>query len=373
MSRRSPNEGSIYRTEHGWTAEVSLRGSDGRRVRRKRRARTRTEANRLLREMKTDLAAGGLADERRRVTEALEAYWQMRQGKGLAAKTLELDRWMLDLIAAGLGRRRVSKLTVADCDQFLETVAAGLLVDGVRRKPLGRTSLSRLRGTLIAVVRNDVRLGFVNRNLAELSVLPADLAARVERRALTADRLASLCSAADGAVGVLIDLVGRNGLRPAEARAVRWSSIDFTAATLTVSKQMNSSDELVAPKTKRAGRTIRVDASTLARLEAWRSVQVDLRIAADVGWHNLDIVASTASGTPVQRNNFNRSLRALCTNVGIEPAISPYELRHTAISLQAEAGHSAWQIADWAGTSEKMISDVYRHKLTTISTLGPAG
>ncbi len=49
-----------------------------------------------------------------------------------------------------------------------------------------------------------------------------------------------------------------------------------------------------------------------------------------------------------------------------------YELRHTAVTLQAEAGHSAWAIADWAGTSERMIADVYRHKLMDASPLDPA-
>ncbi len=51
---------------------------------------------------------------------------------------------------------------------------------------------------------------------------------------------------------------------------------------------------------------------------------------------------------------------------------SPYELRHTAISLHAEAGHSAWAIADWAGMSERMIAVVYRHKLAGPSALGPS-
>jgi integrase len=49
--------------------------------------------------------------------------------------------------------------------------------------------------------------------------------------------------------------------------------------------------------------------------------------------------------------------------------MSAYELRHTAISLQAEAGHNAWQIADWAGTSERMITEVYRHQLGNIAPL----
>ncbi len=49
----------------------------------------------------------------------------------------------------------------------------------------------------------------------------------------------------------------------------------------------------------------------------------------------------------------------------------PYELRHTAISHQADRGRSSWEIADWAGTSERMISDVYRHQLTQVSALTP--
>jgi integrase len=56
---------------------------------------------------------------------------------------------------------------------------------------------------------------------------------------------------------------------------------------------------------------------------------------------------------------------------GISPSISAYDLRHSAITLQVERGHPAHKIADWAGTSERMIADVYRHKLQAISDLGP--
>ncbi len=51
--------------------------------------------------------------------------------------------------------------------------------------------------------------------------------------------------------------------------------------------------------------------------------------------------------------------------------IVPYELRHTAITFQIDAGHDTWQVADWAGTSERMIEMVYRHRLTRVAQLGP--
>lgn len=90
-----------------------------------------------------------------------------------------------------------------------------------------------------------------------------------------------------------------------------------------------------------------------------------------LSWQDLDLVASTSQGTPVDRHSLARSLRLLCNRTDIIPAITPYELRHTAISLQADSGVSSWEIADWAGTSEAMISSVYRHRLRRVSTLRP--
>ena len=54
------------------------------------------------------------------------------------------------------------------------------------------------------------------------------------------------------------------------------------------------------------------------------------------------------------------------------PAISGYDLRHTAITFQVEKCYPVHQIADWAGTSERIIIDVYRHKMTDVIDLGPS-
>ena len=97
-----------------------------------------------------------------------------------------------------------------------------------------------------------------------------------------------------------------------------------------------------------------------------------MRTAARNAWHDLDIVASTAQGTPIDRHSLARSLRLLCRRTAIDPPVTPYELRHTAISMQADAGLSSWDIADWAGTSEAMINRVYRHRLHRVSRVLPA-
>ena len=142
MARRSKNEGSVHELDGRWITVIELpRLASGRRVRRRRVAATKTEALRLLRQMHNEVAEhGAAADSRRSVADAVESYWQIRQGSHHTADTLERDRWMLDVIKDGLGRRRAASLSVLDCDTFLAEVANGLVrPDGSSRKPFVRS------------------------------------------------------------------------------------------------------------------------------------------------------------------------------------------------------------------------------------------
>ena len=117
--------------------------------------------------------------------------------------------------------------------------------------------------------------------------------------------------------------------------------------------------------------TIQLDAQSLDRLGSWGRSQRELQQRAGQAWIETGLIVTTSRGTAINRNNFIRSLRRLCERFQIQPAITPYELRHTAISLQADAGRSSWEIADWAGTSERMVSDVSRHRLRPTAALQP--
>ncbi len=111
-----------------------------------------------------------------------------------------------------------------------------------------------------------------------------------------------------------------------------------------------------------------------SRLDMWRSEQEQMRDHAGLAWSGdpQDLVVTTAFGTAINQRNVHRSLALACRRAGIEPAVSGYDLRHTAITFQVEKGYPVHQIADWAGTSERMIIEVYRHKLTDVLDLGPS-
>ena len=183
-------------------------------------------------------------------------------------------------------------------------------------------------------------------------------------------------------------VVGRQGQppgahrleRPQRAAAgrgsgpVRWADVDLELGVLTVSGQLDRQNRRTKPKTKKSARSLQLDETTVGPSPglAGGSDPPPRARSQRLGGPRTSS-RPPARGNPVDRHSFAKSLKRLCAEVDIDPPISPYELRHTAITMQADAGHSSWEIADWAGTSEAMISEVYRHRLQRVSTLGPVG
>ena len=122
-----------------------------------------------------------------------------------------------------------------------------------------------------------------------------------------------------------------------------------------------SSGRLTKPKTRRSLRVVAIDGQTVGLLGQWR----DLREVSDNGDH---LVVTSEAGTALDGSNLRRSKTAACERAGIDRYV-PYELRHTAITHQVETGAEIWRVADWAGTSERMIEEIYRHRTIRASSL----
>lgn len=368
------------RDRKGWIARIDLPiGADGKRRRRKRRARTKSEAFKVLKELQAEVAELDNPDGlTRTVEEAVETYLASQPKANRAAKTVRMQEWRGQVVIAGLGRRQIGKLSVADCDRFLALAATG----EYGSRTMSAETVRRIRRFLINALRNEMRLGNLNRNVADLSVMPdieepngrsdeddGDSSMSV-RRTLSYDEYRRLWQAARFPLRVVVDLCGRNGLRPSEARALRWSCVDLETMTITINRQMSSTDALSPPKTKRSLRTIRIDNVTAECLATWRAAQSDKQRRAGERWHEQDLVVTTRYGSPINAPNLRRMVEAACIDAGIDRCV-PYELRHTAITFQIDAGHETWQVSDWAGTSGRMIEDVYRHRLQAVAEIRP--
>jgi len=379
--RRARGEGTVSRDGDGWIARIELPpGPNGKRRRRKRRARTKTEAHEALKALQREYGDVLNPDgANRTVAQAVDRFLADEPRRGRSEQTIYLDHWRGSMIRAGLGQRTMGQLTVQEVDDFLREVGTGTFGS----RPINRDGVRRTRRLLIRALNNEMRIGNLGRNVADLSVMPVldseSLRKRVDnedgdevddgRRSLTYDEFQRYRACARQPFLTFVELVGRNGLRPSEARALRWECVDLEAMTLTVNRQMSSRDTLTATKTKRARRTVPIDDQTAECLTDWAQRQ-EVRRVDRSNPPIPGLVLTTRHGTPVNRNNLRRTAAAVANRAGIE-SIVPYELRHTAITLQIDAGHDTWQVADWAGTSERMIEEVYRHRLSRVATLGP--
>lgn len=134
----------------------------------------------------------------------------------------------------------------------------------------------------------------------DLADVPKPGAQTRERIALTIDELDALLDASTGIVRTLVELSGRNGLRPAEARALRWEDLDLREGLLSVTGQMNrDNDRADVKRVNNASRTIHLHASTpdhLQRLERSSS----------------GLVVVTRTGTSPNRHNIGRDLGKAC-------------------------------------------------------------
>jgi len=312
---------------------------------------------------------GHIPSTERKVSDMVDDYVrQVRVPGGRSRTVVVRDDLFASTIAAFFGDRSVSKVTVQDCDAFLAAFVAGELTS--RGRPVSRAYARRARSFLAGAFKNDVRRGLATRNPAEVAVIPDSSATNGTKRALSAEEWRRLYDLADGAVKVGIDLGGRHGLRPQEVRAITWSQINFDAGTISVVTQLDADDEFADTKTHKSTRTIRLHPETVELLDQWCQDQTALRTKARGRWSDRDLVIATRWGTAIDQGNHRRSIRELSRRLGFGD-LTPYELRHTAITHQIEAGHPASVVADWAGTSERMIYQHYRHRLNEVVDLSP--
>ena len=193
MSRRGHGEGTIFQKSNGrWVAQVSAGfGPDGKRKRRKRTARTKTEARELLREMQREVE-NGLPSARADMTvnELLDHFEHtVLAGKELSPNTIANHQWALNThLRPGLGKAKLRTLTVVDVESFL--------LDTATRHHLSKSSLTRLKATLTRAIREAQRREWIHRNVAELANTPNGK--KTTRRSLDRDEIASLLGAAKG-------------------------------------------------------------------------------------------------------------------------------------------------------------------------------
>lgn len=360
--RREKGSGSVYEDPQRpgrWIGEVRVDGKR-RRVSGPTKTDVRAKVSKLVAKRETHQQI----DDRRITVAAAVADFLKRDvpNRNLAPSTRALYEWTADLIVDEIGTVRLADLSVDTIEAMLDRLATR------PNKPLGRSTLTKVRGTLQRSIAFAERRGKVHRNPALAATITPDAKRTTKRNALgPADAhklLAALRPERNGAMFALSLLIG---LRPGEAAALYWADVSEGVVNITRGLRREGDRPVIVDEVKTAGsrRTIELPVDLATWLGEHRRAQRLERVAA-ARWDDERLVFTTTVGTVVHPRNARRHLAEICDRAGV-PIVRPNELRHSCASLLSDQGVPLERIADLLGhAGTDMLDRTYRHRLRPV-------
>lgn len=259
-----------------------------------------------------------------------------------------------------LGGRRLQSLTEADVEDLVDW----MLTEGRTRNRVGtglsaravRLTLGRLRAALNVAVRRQL----VVRNVAAFVTIPraaakAHLARQAARTPWTeAEVRTFLAGIADDRLYAPL-LLSLMGLRPAEVCGLRWTDVDFDAATVAAGANtrtlVDGRVEEKSAKSAAGDRGLPAPPVVLTALRAFRKLQVAERLAAGGAYVVSGYVLVDELGAPQRTDWLRKRAYRLMDRVGVR-RVRLYDARHACLTYLAAAGVPDVVLAAWAGHAD---------------------
>lgn len=359
MTRRGPNEGSIYERWDGrWAGSVQIGYEDNRRVRKHVMGHSRAEVkDKMAALMRAHEEKRPIPDQREKLGPFLRRWLDEVAKPTLRVSTYDsYDDILKGHLIPGLGRVALAKLSPADVQTFLNAkLASGL---SPRRVQYIHAVLRR------ALVTAE-RWGMVSRNVAKLVEPPR--VPRHEIAPLTPEQAKRLIDAAvdDRYKALYITALG-TGLRQGELLGLRWEDIDLDAGRLRVRHSLanvGGTLTLLEPKTDRSRRNVMLPDYVVSALRSHRTRQRMERLVAGSRWSDSGHVFTTTIGTPIHAATVTRAFQAVLDRAGL-PHSRFHDLRHAAATFLLAQGMTLEDVKQLLGHSSiTLTSNTYGHVL----------
>ncbi len=360
--RRGHGEGAVYQRADGrWCASVDQGWEGGKRKRKVIYGKTRREvAEKLVVVQRTTQQGLPAQDDQITVGGFLD-QWLRDVAKPTVRQTTYAgyESALRKHLKPGLGRHRLSKLTPAHVQTFMnEKVAEGL----------SPRTVAYLRTILRTALNRALEWGLIQRNVAALVKPPRSVSAEVEP--FTAEEAKALLETLKGTrLQALFAVPLAVGLRMGEALGLRWEDVNLETGSLRVAQSLQRVKGgliFTEPKSAKSKRTIPLPAHSLAILKTHRTRQLEERLAAGDAWHDSGLVFTTLIGTPLDSRNVRRLFHDLCEEAEI-PKRRFHDLRHTCATLLLSQNVHPRVVMETLGHSQISLTlDTYSHVLAPL-------
>lgn len=351
--RRGNGEGSLVQRSDGrWQASIII---DGKRT--YFYGTTRKEAQQKLDRAKQQAANGmHMASDQITVGGFLEFWLREVVAPHVRPATLKLYTHRTNhYLIPYLGKIKVQRLT----PQTIVTFQNAMLKAG--KSP--RTTRD-VKNVLSMALKQAMIWGIVSRNVASLVTSPPIEASEPVIPA-SADVHCLLSAAETTTESVIVALGALMGMRSAEARALRWTDVDFEAKTINIQLQIalvrQGAPQFVPLKTKGSRRTLPIPDPVLALLHRHKAAQLRSRMEHASIWQDYDLVLCTDEGTTISSGMLLHRFHALCKRAG-RPEYRYHSLRHACASMLADMGVPIKTAMDVLGHVDPTMTErVYTH------------
>jgi hypothetical protein len=185
--------------------------------------------------------------------------------------------------------------------------------------------------------------------------------------ALTTAQQATVFQAASGpwCLAAFLEIAAALGARRGEVLALRWADIQDGRATiarsLTQTKQVL---DFKGTKTEKP-RVVKIPNSALARLEAHRLEQDELRRQFGTEYKTaLDLIFANPDGSPLKPNSISASVSLLFRKLKLPKGASLHSLRHTHTSHLLAKGVPLPVVSARLGhSSTRVTAEIYSHMI----------
>ena len=366
-TRRSRGDGGLSwdETRQRWVASLTVGYTPaGRRIVKRGSGRTKTEAQRKLREIIRDYEDGQVTGGHDyTVAQAVRDWLQFGlpgRDEDTIAKCTSLANTH---VIPALGARKLRELSADDVDRWLADKA----------KTLSTSTLANLHSILKRSVTRAQKRDKVKRNVVLLCDIPQGQAGRLSK-SLDFDQAAALLDAAENTslyAYIVISLL--TGARTEELRALTWAHVDLdgTPPCIMVWRSVRAGGDT---KTSKSRRTLELPQRCVDALLLHRERQGQIRARCGDRWHDNDLVFASRVGTALDAGNVRRAFRKVTAAADLDPAEwTPRELRHSFVSLLSDAGVPVEKIARLVGHTGTATTElVYRKQIRPVVTGGAA-
>ena len=366
MSRRPNGEGTVFPLKTGgWRAEITVgRKPDGRLVKKSRTGRTKTEAFRLLEELKAQYATEDANEFP--VDMTLQAWCEHWLEHGTAQGVLDDTRtnyhWLLEqYVFPQIGAIELKRLRPPALDRWQSSLLARELAPG---------TVKAARGPLSAALNQAFRLGLIQSNPLQPIKTPKKGHGDDRKRWLDPEAheayIKLFTDHEDTRLSAYVLVMLHRGLRKEEVTGIRWEAIDIDAKQLVVKTRVRRErrrgpDGVYVTKLEEGPlksatsyRQVTLNGPLIEALMKWKREQTRIRWQTR-GWPD-DWVFTTKTGRPVDSRNMERAYKKAIEKAGL-PYVSFHDLRRTVGRLAHDNGADMSTVKVLMGHSSTTITE----------------